>query len=756
MRKTFVFLLNILLFIPCQYIKPQNYNINCDIPETHESFTLPKHYVGRYITSTGILRVLVIFVRFADDIEETEIWPDFHLLPDWAQSFVNNKYSSTGDYYPETVSRYFYENSYGKLHVIGDVYFVTTDHDENYYHQLAYPSNPKAARSTIEKEVLDKLDDQPYNVDFSLYDNWTYSGEFNNEPGKDSQVDMIWFITRNLHDENYKDNYRFGVGYAKLDCPTHFRDGVKIIGSCFPGSGIGMFEPHVNWAINSSLKSNGSKTIVNHVAHEMTHYLYGQHFADLPRKISSSRYSSSLKTYAGGWRSVYSGYEKWRLGWITPKTITSNGDGYVLYDLASTINEPEGPTNSRLFKIDIPGTNQFFLIENRQWISEFEPYYAVDCGRNGLLKPGILIYHFVKDDEYLSVCRVIKLDAEGRFRWKMLYHGTNNSSMNDDVIDKEKADRKNGYTESENIFIEDFQGQYWQATWHPSALTPYGGGPYQCKYSHGGTCETTDLNGDSLDLYQVGDVLTPWSNPPSDYWNGTSFSETNIGIQILSFNPTNKSYTIAVRIKDPISLAPAKPQNLTIEDYNGNPKLIWDPNLESDVSKYKIYKKKDSINFVEIATVLGRNNCNYVDTEEDIIINTSIPNKIPIEYKVKAIDTQGKESNYSEEVETHIEVISQITSFPEQSIIVNGHLSANYPNPFNPTTKIKYSIPKQSLVTLKVYDDLGKQVQTLVNEVKSIGNYEVNFNASNLASGVYFYRLQAGNFIQTKKMMLLK
>ncbi len=281
-------------------------------------------------------------------------------------------------------------------------------------------------------------------------------------------------------------------------------------------------------------------------------------------------------------------------------------------------------------------------------------------------------------------------------------------------------------------------------------------GPYKCTYSQGGKFETTDLNGDSLDLYQVGDVLTPWSNPPSDYWNGTSFSKTNIGIQILSFNPTNKSYTIAVRIKDPISLAPAKPQNLKIENYNGNPKLIWDPNLESDVSKYKIYKKKDSINFVEIATVLGRNNCNYVDTEEDIIINTSIQNKIPIEYKVKAIDTQEKESNYSEEVETHIETISQITSFPEQSIIVNGHLSANYPNPFNPSTTINYSIPKQSYVILKVYDILGKEIANLVNEEKPAGTYELNWNAVNLPSGVYFYQLKAGEFNQTKKMILMK
>ena len=83
-------------------------------------------------------------------------------------------------------------------------------------------------------------------------------------------------------------------------------------------------------------------------------------------------------------------------------------------------------------------------------------------------------------------------------------------------------------------------------------------------------------------------------------------------------------------------------------------------------------------------------------------------------------------------------------------------LNYNYPNPFNPSTKISYSIPKQSIVTLKVYDPMGNEVSTLVSEEKAAGNYEVNFNAKNLSSGIYFYKLQAGNFVETKKMILLR
>jgi len=83
-------------------------------------------------------------------------------------------------------------------------------------------------------------------------------------------------------------------------------------------------------------------------------------------------------------------------------------------------------------------------------------------------------------------------------------------------------------------------------------------------------------------------------------------------------------------------------------------------------------------------------------------------------------------------------------------------LHQNYPNPFNPTTTIKYQIPEISFVTIIVYDVLGSEVATLVNEEKPVGNYEVEFNAASLPSGIYFYRLQAGSFVETKKMVLMK
>ena len=107
-------------------------------------------------------------------------------------------------------------------------------------------------------------------------------------------------------------------------------------------------------------------------------------------------------------------------------------------------------------------------------------------------------------------------------------------------------------------------------------------------------------------------------------------------------------------------------------------------------------------------------------------------------------------------VQFEIGLVTGISNNFAESIPFTYSLSQNYPNPFNPTTKINFSIPKQGLVSLKIYDVLGKEVMTLMNEQKTAGNYEVDFNGINLASGAYFYRLESGEFVDIKRMILVK
>lgn len=100
--------------------------------------------------------------------------------------------------------------------------------------------------------------------------------------------------------------------------------------------------------------------------------------------------------------------------------------------------------------------------------------------------------------------------------------------------------------------------------------------------------------------------------------------------------------------------------------------------------------------------------------------------------------------------------LSELVNVEKTEIPSKFSLNQNYPNPFNPVTKINYSIPKKGFVTLKIYNILGKEIKTLVNEVKSAGSYEVNFDATGYSSGVYFYRIETNGYSDTKSMMLLK
>jgi hypothetical protein len=106
----------------------------------------------------------------------------------------------------------------------------------------------------------------------------------------------------------------------------------------------------------------------------------------------------------------------------------------------------------------------------------------------------------------------------------------------------------------------------------------------------------------------------------------------------------------------------------------------------------------------------------------------------------------------------NISVKEIVTSVSEETefIVNNYFLNSNYPNPFNPTTSIEFRIVEFGFVSLKVYDVLGKEVATLINEEIAAGRYNVVFDASNLPSGIYFYRLSVNNFSMTRKMVLIK
>ncbi len=144
--------------------------------------------------------------------------------------------------------------------------------------------------------------------------------------------------------------------------------------------------------------------------------------------------------------------------------------------------------------------------------------------------------------------------------------------------------------------------------------------------------------------------------------------------------------------------------------------------------------------------------------------------RIPVDYSINDADLTGERegiltySKINEDLSwgnvslwTHTWIGDKMTGLGDNDLTVNAYgLSQNYPNPFNPSTVISYSLAEAGMVSLKVFNILGQEVLTLVNTNQNVGQYQVKFDASQLSTGLYIYRIQSGNFVDSKKMMLLK
>jgi hypothetical protein len=167
--------------------------------------------------------------------------------------------------------------------------------------------------------------------------------------------------------------------------------------------------------------------------------------------------------------------------------------------------------------------------------------------------------------------------------------------------------------------------------------------------------------------------------------------------------------------------------------------LTWKTDTEMNNFGFEI-ERKSSNNWLKIGFIEGNGNSN--SPKEYKFIDSNPLGGSKFLYRLKQIDNDGQ-FEYSSEIEIQL-VPDEYALYP------------NFPNPFNSATVIRYQLPKESKVEIKIYDILGSEVKEILNEQKEAGIYEVNFNADYLTSGTYIYRIIAGDFRQTKKMILLK
>ena len=254
--------------------------------------------------------------------------------------------------------------------------------------------------------------------------------------------------------------------------------------------------------------------------------------------------------------------------------------------------------------------------------------------------------------------------------------------------------------------------------------------------------------------YASGTDIGVWSTTDGgDNWfsfNGGTLLNT-YPIRALVFNSTGNhtlfagyaSTTAGVGgvFEYSFSFVPVELVSFSAEVFNSNVTLSWITATEINNYGFEIERRNaESINWMNVGFVSGNGNSTeikYYNYED---------NSVPVGkfvYRLKQLDYNGN-FQYSKEVEA--------TILPANNFILNQ----NYPNPFNPVTRISYSIPENAFTTLKVYDILGNEIQTLISRELPAGSYEVEFDGKGLPSGVYIYKLNSGKFVKTLKMNLLK
>ena len=259
-----------------------------------------------------------------------------------------------------------------------------------------------------------------------------------------------------------------------------------------------------------------------------------------------------------------------------------------------------------------------------------------------------------------------------------------------------------------------------------------------------------------VESYTFITTFDPVIDPDGDFrsWIGTPLGDIGPGETVWTTFaiiagislPELETYAIQASIKS-VSLGwtniilPVELTSFTANvNDNGNVILNWSTATELNNQMFEIERKTEEGQYVTIGYVEGHGTTtepqDYTYTDNSVETGNYF-------YRLKQIDFGGR-YEYSDEIE--VEVLGPLTFGLEQ----------NYPNPFNPSTIIKYRISETGSVKLSIYSILGEEVKVLVDGVVNSGFYEITFDASNLPSGTYFYRLQSNNLIQVKKMLLLK
>jgi len=617
---------------------------------------------GKFKPTTGIMRVLVVYIRYPDDVTPGPYWPDTNVLPAWAETIVDETIPQSGIYSSLNVSNFFDRASggngsgfLGQFQMIGDVHYVTTTQNRNYY-------DTHGGEPAIDREVLQTLDNQ--GLDFSEYDNWSMidGGNYYAHtyvPGVgDGILDFIYIVHR-INPSGVTTGAWGSVPLWPLTVPFQSNDGVVI--NQYSGANIygardfmGPFDqmPRTHYII----------------AHEYMHHALGytdQYQSHFDTHTFNSGNLGFFALEMSGSPGNMSAYERYRVGWLNPVIVATN-------QASLTLPETHVQNQAVLLPLrtDLHGNIvEYMLIENFHTLNDYSganPFMRRSMFQETLTH-GLLAYHIENENIEWPTLSLLDIEcADGLFNWTLAQGSGTPTDRTDDLIQKGTPGYSLGFDERDAISINvggtnwtNYKGQ--RAVDHGCGI----GTPCQGSCSWNNSREDLNCNhgwrygkslvlGDNLDFLREGqtDVFNSFSNPNTNRNDGTG---SNTGVEVLNYNAVTHSYSLklAVNAAGVLDLKPSKPQYLRATSVqSGNTTLTWYANLETDLIGYKVHRwtvlpDGSEINYTLLtptpitATTFTDNN--YEST-------TGLPQNIDIyhRYRITTLDNQGKESVKSE------------------------------------------------------------------------------------------------------------
>jgi M6 family metalloprotease-like protein len=659
---------------------------------------------GKHITARGVFRILLVFASFPDDSTPHPFWPA-RSAPLFMQQFIDpdTNTHSTNSF---NLTNYFRQMSLGQLHVIGEAIWVQSAHSQEEYRDGAF----WRANKHILPESVDPV------VNFAQYDSWTRQGDFIHANTPDGLVDMIVMVWRT--------NIFAFLGEASLGYQPGFNADGKRIEMGFPeylprpiGSGITC----------EYLYGDAPFRAMQVMVHELSHWLLGGPHPYNSESLHGKHSYWGMLCNQQRHASCVNAYERERLGWTTVPEISAN----------QTVTLTDFLTTGAAYKFHPPNGEpfEFFYIENHQKLS------VLDDATGNAADKGVWILQ--QEGPYMEVDNFRIRPSDGNWRWANPGSTSQCSGQTVPIFRKGEPAIATGESHRDQIPNNASAINWMRAYLDPS-------GQLNC-----GNFATGELFNGAFNA-TTSNVFSFASNPTSNTWSNL---RSPFSLEILS--ETNGVVTVRHN-SNPLDASPARrhlsadPTIITRD--SGRVYLAWGSQwsqgqlLEEDVSWSELQRQIGNGEWENVYT-------GAATAWNDGSIRYDSAGTIAVRFRARVLDTRGKYSMWSS---TYYTAMIRPDYVGNDGSVENYRLLHNYPNPFNPTTTISFSLGKRESVTLTMFDVAGRPIATLIkNADMSSGTHSSSWdgrdeNGSFAASGVYFCRIQTDSFSALRKMVLIR